>query len=135
MLEASASTLLTLGMVTILAQSRKMHSTKLDVFSTTCLEETHLCRWLLDIALSINVGCDIHEGMVTIRARCRKRGELCGFSLSSEHRLLVMPPGSKVFARGGIFASLPAGAKGLDQWTVTSCIHWLRWRMLLEQVA
>ena len=95
------------------AQYRKMHSTKLDAFSNTCLEETLLCRWLLDIPLSINVGCGIHKGMVTVRVRCRKKESLCGFLLSLERRLLVMTPAQNAFT-GWDTDRLACWAKGLD---------------------
>ena len=107
-------------MVIIIAQCRRMHSTKLDLFSSTCLEETHLCLWLLNIALSTNVGCDIHKGMVTVRVQCRKKESLCGFLLSLEQRLLVVPPAQNAFT-GWDTDRLACWAKGL--WTLTSCIH------------
>ena len=94
----------------------------LDVFCTTWLEETHLCLGLLNIALSINVGCDIHKGMVTVRVRCRKKESLCGLLSSLEQRLLVMTPAQNAFT-GWDTERLACWAKGLNQWTLTSCIH------------
>ena len=112
-------------MVTTLAQCRRMHSTKLDLFSSTCLEEAYLCLGLLNIALSINVGCDIHKGMVTVRVRCRKKESLCGLLSSLEQRLLVMTPAQNAFTWWDT-ERLACWAKGLNQWTLTSCIHFKR---------